>query len=80
MTAQEHLRRLRRLERIGQALTCSCVIPLLLSFIYARAQDYDAAWMWFGVFALLYFVDRFLFYRAREHLECIGEQFKELFP
>ncbi len=80
MTAKEHLVCLHRLERLGQGLTALCVVPLLLSLLYAKSQAIEEAWMWFGVFLILYAIDRYLLHRARAHLECVGEQFKELYP
>jgi hypothetical protein len=79
MTAQEHMRRLTRIERCGQGLTLLCVVPLLLAFIAARQQDFDRAWSCLLVLALLYLINRLLLYRARAHLEVIGEKYKELF-
>jgi len=80
MTAQEHLRHLRRLEQWGQGLRALCTVPLLLNIFYTKQPDGDAACTWFAVFTLFYAVDRFLLYRVRAHLECVGRQFKELYP
>lgn len=80
MTAPEHLRRIRRLERWGESITALCVVPLLLTFLFARQQDFAASLQAFAAFLVLYALDRFLLYRARSHLECVGEQFKELYP